>query len=146
MKIKLTLNGGLGYFFSGPVALSVKNNVKNPLTIDSDTLSDKDILSLARAAKSGTIKIVEGEKEFLEKAYHIASESKSKKLVKSVLTQEVASEIKEEVKELEPEPEVIVELKEETPEPTIEEEKPVSDTEVTEVVKPTRAKRTTTKK
>lgn len=151
MKIKLALNGGLGYFFAGPVALSVKNNIKNPLTVDADTLSDKDVLSLARASKSGTIKIVEGEKEFLEKAYQIAGEAKSKKIAKALGQPEVVAVVApvEEVKAVEPE--VIVEVKEEVPAPVVEEEKPVENAEpvaeeVVEKKTTTRAKRTTTKK
>lgn len=129
MEIKLSLNGGLGYYFCGSIALSINNNIKNPISVDSDKLTDKEIIGLARAAKSGVVKVLEGEATLLEKAHFILSTTKSKKLVKTIEAAPVVQDVKEKLEQ------IIEEIKAETVEVAAQPE--VTEEPVVDVEKPT---------
>lgn len=151
MEIKLSLNGGLGYYFCGSIALSINNNIKNPISVDSDKLTDKEIIGLARAVKSGVVKVLEGEASLLEKAHHILSTTKNKKLAKTIdivvqpesEPQQVSLNVVLEKEEVEVQPEVTEEVEAEVAVEEVTEE----TAPVVEEKKITRTtKRTTVKK
>lgn len=146
MNIKLAITGRLSYCFCGRVALSVKNTEKNPVEVELDWLTDKEVISLVRAIKTGSIRALAGEKQLFEREYALVSDRKKDK--KEVEAPVVVTEVKEEEKPAEivekvTEKEVVVEeVKEEVESEPKAEEAPV--VEKTPAKTPTR--RTSTKK
>lgn len=128
MKIKLMINGSVNYYFCGTVALNRAQHTKLPLEVELDSLTEQEIVGLARASYSGVITVAEGNTELLEKASYILSDTKlGKKLDLSLPKEELVLETEEEVKEKEVEEEVKEEKVEEEGTPVVEEpkEKPV---------------------
>ena len=123
MKIKLMINGSVNYYFCGTVALNRAQHTKLPLEVELDSLTEQEIVGLARASYSGVITVAEGNTELLEKASYILSDTKlGKKLDLSLPKEELVLETEKEVEE-----EVKEEKVEEEGTPVVEEpkEKPV---------------------
>lgn len=135
MNIKLIIATRLSYYFCGSVALSSVNTKENPLTVSLEGLNKQEILGLNKAIKTKVIALVEGEKEFEDKVSEYLVK-KDKEVIDIVVT--VPEESVEEVNEIVTESvETIVE---------VEKTEEVKEETVTEEVKPTRRRTTTTKK
>ena len=102
MTLKLALVRANSFYFCGKVALSVKNTENNPITVDYESLNEKEIIGLVRAIKTNVIKAVEGEETLISMFKEIDGKRKVKKEITDEI-QVVTTEV--EVKE----PEVIVE-------------------------------------
>ena len=100
MTLKLALVRANSFYFCGKVALAVKNTENNPVSVEFDSLNDKEIIGLVRAIKTNVIKAVEGEDTLLS----LFKEINGKRKVKKEITDEIQV-VTTEVKE----PEVIVE-------------------------------------
>lgn len=143
MALKLIMVGRLSYYFCGRIALSINNTKENPIVKEIDELTDKEVVGLLRAIKTGVIAAIEGADELLERS-KVLEEAKRKKVatveveIKEIKTEEIAIidavENKEEEKTSEKE-----DIKEEKSE-VIQE---VVQEEIKKVSTP---KRTTTKK
>lgn len=127
MNIKLAITGRLSYYFCGSIALSIRNTVNNPLSVDLDSLTKEEVTGLARAVKTSVVRVLEGEKELLERSHVIDSDRKAKKFKAEVVEATPSVEV-EEVKEvIDP---VVEEIQEE--EKTVETE--IQEVEVPEKV------------
>ena len=145
MALKLIMVGRLSYYFCGRIALSINNTKENPVVKEIDELTDKEVVGLLRAIKTGVIAAIEGADELLERG-KVLEEVKRKKVdtveveIKEIKTEEIAIidavENKEEEKTSEKE-----DIKEEEKSEVIEEV--VKEEVVKKVATP---KRTTTKK
>lgn len=94
------INGSVNYYFCGTVALNRAQHTKLPLEVELDSLTEQEIVGLARASYSGVITVAEGNTELLEKASYILSDTKlGKKLDLSLPKEELVLETEEEVKE-----------------------------------------------
>ena len=143
MALKLIMVGRLSYYFCGRIALSINNTKENPVVKEIDELTDKEVVGLLRAIKTGVIAAIEGADELLERS-KVLEEAKRKKVatveveIKEIKTEEItiidAVENKEEEKTSEKE-----DIKEEKSE-VIQE---VVQEEIKKVSTP---RRTTTKK
>ena len=143
MALKLIMVGRLSYYFCGRIALSINNTKENPIVKEIDELTDKEVVGLLRAIKTGVIAALEGTDELLERS-KVLEEAKRKKVatveveIKEIKTEEItiidAVENKEEEKTSEKE-----DIKEEKSE-VIQE---VVQEEIKKVSTP---RRTTTKK
>ena len=143
MALKLIMVGRLSYYFCGRIALSINNTKENPIVKEIDELTDKEVVGLLRAIKTGVIAAIEGADELLERS-KVLEEAKRKKVatveveIKEIKTEEItiidAVENKEEEKTSEKE-----DIKEEKSE-VIQE---VVQEEIKKVSTP---RRTTTKK
>ena len=143
MALKLIMVGRLSYYFCGRIALSINNTKENPIVKEIDELTDKEVVGLLRAIKTGVIAAIEGADELLERS-KVLEEAKRKKVatveveIKEIKTEEIAIidavENKEEEKTSEKE--------------DIKEEKSAVIQEVVqeEIKKVSTPKRTTTKK
>jgi hypothetical protein len=142
MALKLIMVGRLSYYFCGRIALSINNTKENPVVKEIDELTDKEVVGLLRAIKTGVIAAIEGADELLERG-KVLEEVKRKKVdtveveIKEIKTEEDSvEETKEEEKTSEKE-----DIKEEEKSEVIEEV--VKEEVVKKVATP---KRTTTKK
>ena len=140
MALKLIMVGRLSYYFCGRIALSINNTKENPVVKEIDELTDKEVVGLLRAIKTGVIAAIEGADELLERG-KVLEEVKRKK----VDTVEV------EIKEIKTEEDSVEETKEEektSEKEDIKEEKSEVIPEVVqeEIKKVATPKRTTTKK
>ena len=143
MALKLIMVGRLSYYFCGRIALSINNTKENPIVKEIDELTDKEVIGLLRAIKTGVIAAIEGADELLERS-KVLEEAKRKKVatveveIKEIKTEEItiidAVENKEEEKTSEKE-DIKEEKSEVIPEVVQEEIKKVST-----------PRRTTTKK
>ena len=143
MALKLIMVGRLSYYFCGRIALSINNTKENPIVKEIDELTDKEVVGLLRAIKTGVIAALEGTDELLERS-KVLEEAKRKKVatveveIKEIKTEEItiidAVENKEEEKTSEKE-DIKEEKSEVIPEVVQEEIKKVST-----------PRRTTTKK
>ena len=143
MALKLIMVGRLSYYFCGRIALSINNTKENPIVKEIDELTDKEVVGLLRAIKTGVIAAIEGADELLERS-KVLEEAKRKKVatveveIKEIKTEEItiidAVENKEEEKTSEKE-DIKEEKSEVIPEVVQEEIKKVST-----------PRRTTTKK
>ena len=100
MTLKLALVRANSFYFCGKVALAVKNTENNPISVEFDSLNDKEIIGLVRAIKTNVIKAVEGEETLISMFKEINGKRKVKKEITDEI-QVVTTEVKE--------PEVIVE-------------------------------------
>lgn len=100
MTLKLALVRANSFYFCGKVALAVKNTENNPVSVEFDSLNDKEIIGLVRAIKTNVIKAVEGEETLISMFKEINGKRKVKKEITDEI-QVVTTEVKE--------PEVIVE-------------------------------------
>lgn len=99
MTLKLALVRANSFYFCGKVALAVKNTENNPVSVEFDSLNDKEIIGLVRAIKTNVIKAVEGEDTLLSLFKEIDVKRKFKKETQ-IEVETVTTEIKE--------PEVVV--------------------------------------
>ena len=125
MALKLIMVGRLSYYFCGRIALSINNTKENPIVKEIDELTDKEVVGLLRAIKTGVIAAIEGADELLERS-KVLEEAKRKKVatveveIKEIKTEEItiidAVENKEEEKTSEKEEETVEDEKEEVKE------------------------------
>ena len=99
MKIKLVMVKKLSYYFCGSVALSILNDVDNPLEVELDSLTRQELVGLDRAISTDIIRVTVGLSEFKAKVEAIVKPKKRTEPVKEEVI-EVKTEVKiEEVKE-----------------------------------------------
>ena len=95
MALKLIMVGRLSYYFCGRIALSINNTKENPIVKEIDELTDKEVVGLLRAIKTGVIAALEGTDELLERS-KVLEEAKRKKVatveveIKEIKTEEIA--------------------------------------------------------
>lgn len=95
MALKLIMVGRLSYYFCGRIALSINNTKENPIVKEIDELTDKEVVGLLRAIKTGVIAAIEGADELLERS-KVLEEAKRKKVatveveIKEIKTEEIA--------------------------------------------------------
>ena len=94
MALKLIMVGRLSYYFCGRIALSINNTKENPIVKEIDELTDKEVVGLLRAIKTGVIAAIEGADELLERS-KVLEEAKRKKVatveveIKEIKTEEI---------------------------------------------------------
>lgn len=145
MTLKLALVRANSFYFCGKVALSVKNTENNPITVDYESLNEKEIIGLVRAIKTNVIKAVEGEETLISMFKEIDGKRKVKKET-PVEVQEVAPEVNEPEVVVEAEPVVEEEKTSEKEEETVEDEKEEVKEDVKVAPKTAPKKTTTTRK
>ena len=145
MTLKLALVRANSFYFCGKVALAVKNTENNPVSVEFDSLNDKEIIGLVRAIKTNVIKAVEGEETLISMFKEINGKRKVKKET-PVEVQEVAPEVNEPEVVVEAEPVVEEEKTSEKEEETVEDEKEEVKEDVKVAPKTAPKKTTTTRK